>query len=105
MSLDSAIHLITAMAYAALAGLLWWQALPTLIAKRGRMQAMGVWLMGMAMASFVSGRLDMAMSGATVRWSITAGDVFLMGAAIMELMRARDMGFYRWNRCPDECRP
>ena len=105
MSLDSAIHLITAMAFAALACALWWQAVPTLKARRGGMQAMGVWLVGMAMACFVTGRLDMAMSGAPVRWSFTAGDVCMIGFALMELMRARNMGFYRWNRCPDECRP
>lgn len=105
MSLDSAIHLITAMAYAALACALWWQALPTLLARRGRMQALGVWLTGMAMACFVSGRLDLAMMNAPVRWSVAAGDVCLIAAAIIELLRVRMMGAYRWNSCPDECRP
>lgn len=102
MSLDSAIHLLTAMAFAALAWLLWWRSMPTLKAERGNMQAWGVWLVGMAMACFVTGRLDMAMSGAPVRWSFTAGDVCLIFFALMELMRARNMGFYRWNRCPGD---
>lgn len=98
MSLDSIIHLITAMLYGALAWLLWWQAMPSVIAARGRLQGMGPWCMGMAMACFVSGRLDMAFDGAPVRWTFTAGDVFLMGAAVLWLSRSRQLGGHRWNR-------
>lgn len=45
MSLDSITHLITATLYGALAWLLWWQAMPAVIAARGRLQggASGVW--------------------------------------------------------------
>lgn len=38
MSLNSIIHLITATLYGGLAWLLWWQAMPAVIAARGRLQ-------------------------------------------------------------------
>lgn len=104
MSLDSAIHLLTATLYAALAGLLWWQALPTRIGRHTRLQAAGAWLLGMTMACFVSGKLDLALAGTEVRWSSIAGDVCLMGVAMIELYRARVLGSFRWNRCPEERR-
>lgn len=104
MSFDSAVHLATAAIYATLAWLLWWQAIPTLIARRGRMQAFGVWFLGMAMGLFASGRLDLAYSGDAIRWDFTAGDTFLIAVASIELLRARRMGPHRWNRCVDEGR-
>lgn len=105
MSLASTIHLIIAMTYGTLAWLLWWRAVPTLKAERGDMQAWGAVLTGLAMVSFISGRLDLAMLNAPLRWSVVAGDVFLIAATVLELIRVGRLGFYRWNRCPDGSRP
>lgn len=99
-----AINLGTAIIYVTLAWLLWWQAMPTLLKHRTRVQAYGVWLVGVAMILFANGHLDLWMANARPQWTFVAGDAFLIGAGITELLRARRMGPHKWTECPNgEC--
>ena len=97
----SLVYLVIAMAYGSIAFLLWWQAVPTLIARRGRYQALGVWLLGMAMAVMITGRINLASIGMAFSWPIVAHDLCLIALGLIELHRAKMMGGHRWTRCPE----
>lgn len=100
MSLVSAIYLGIAMAYGTVAVLLWMQALPTMKRRRGPLQVLSIWLLGMAMGLPITGRLNLALMGGPLSWSLVAGDICLIGFGICELLRARQMGIHRWSQCP-----
>lgn len=96
-----ALNLVIAFIYASLAWLLWWQAMPTLILRRTKLQAYGIWVMGMAMAMFMGHHMDLWLAHETPHWVLVVGDFCLIGAGVIELIRARRMGRHRWGQCPE----
>lgn len=98
------INLGTAIIYVTLTWLLWMRAMPTLLKHRTRVQAYGVWLVGIAMILFANGHLDLWMADAAPQWTFVAGDVFLMAFGVTEVHRAWRMGPHKWGQCPNgEC--
>lgn len=96
------LHLATALVYASLAWAIWWWAMPPMIVKRGRLQGLRSCLLGMAMACFVSGKLELSMADAPIRWAFAAGDLCLIGYGLAHVFRARSLGPFTWHRCPHE---
>lgn len=100
MTFSLFVHFSFAFAFGLMAWLTWWKGMPTVIVHRGKLSSYVTWLLGMAMAFYVTVHLNSATNDAPVEWVGVAGDTCLLVYAAASLVRIRSLGSYHWGKDP-----